>query len=49
MRRLIRTLALALLIALTSNSYWVATWLWVDYPGQNPPGKWVLIDLAPNL
>ncbi len=35
-------------IAYTWNEYWVATWIWVSYPGQNPPGKWVLINLEPN-
>ncbi len=50
MKRLIRSALLALfLIAYTANADWVATWLWVDYPGQNPPGKWVMIDLTPNL
>ncbi len=40
--------ASAMLIQQTRNTYWVATWVWVSYPGQNPPGKWVLIDLRPN-
>ncbi len=41
--------ASAILIQQTSNAYWVATWLWVPYPGQNPPGEWVMIDLVPNV
>ncbi len=46
----IRALMLALvLIATTTNTYWVATWLWVPYPGQNPPGEWVMINLEPNV
>ncbi len=49
MKRFILSLCLALLIAYTWNSDWIATWYWVDYPGQNPPGKWVMIDLTPNL
>jgi hypothetical protein len=51
MKRFVRAFLLALLlIATTSNSSWVATWVWVPYPGQtDPPGKWVMIDLAPNV
>ncbi len=40
--------ASATLIQQTYNAYWVATWIWVAYPGQNPPGQWVLIDIQPN-
>ncbi len=41
--------AAADLVEQTRNDYWVATWLWVPSPGQNPPGKWVMINLEPNV
>ncbi len=49
MKRFALALILAImLIVQTSNPFWVATWIWVSYPGQIPSGEWVLINLQPN-
>jgi hypothetical protein len=43
------TQASAVVVQQTRNYLWVATWMWVSYPGQNPSGEWVLINLEPNV
>ncbi len=50
MKRLILSIVMALfLVAYTSNQWFTAEWTWVPYPGQNPPGEWVMTNLTPNL
>ncbi len=57
MRKLILVLGLILfspfatpakaLTAHTTDGFLVYTWVWVAFPGQTPPGHWVLIDAQP--
>ncbi len=52
MRRFLLCLSLALallLVARTSNGIITITWVWVAYPGQNPPGQWVPVNVEPYI
>ncbi len=35
------------IMARTTDGVLIYTWYWVPYPGQNPPGAWVLINVEP--
>ncbi len=52
MRRLISSLVLALallIVARTTNGIITITWVWVSYPGQDPPGQWVPVNVEPYM